>query len=428
LNSVKTHLVVLVASLSLTATPTQGQGSFVYDQQSAVEGQSSEYAADVRTNQPFGQSFTPSLSSVGFVRFILWDAKHGAGSNLTTYVTLHSGSITGPVIGTTDSLLLAPGFNAPQDFLFPDPIPVTPGTTYYFQLVGQSSTPWLTLFGPFLYDSGNAFALGAPLSYFPTWDLWFREGVVVPEPSACLLGLLAASALAYARGKRTTQDRAASNLACRPEAIGCPPGFMKTSHCLLVASLSLSATSVRGQGTFIYDQQSALEGHYSESAAEVTTNQPFGQSFTPSLSSVGFVRFFLWDGKFGAGSNLTTYVTLHSGSITGPILGTSDSILLAPGFNAPEDFLFPNSVPVTPGTTYYLQLVGQSTTPWLSFVGPFLYDGGNAFALGAPFTYFPTWDLWFREGIVVPEPSACLLGLIAAFALIHARRRSSSSA
>jgi hypothetical protein len=201
MNFMKTHLVLLVASLSLTATPIRGQGTFVYDQQSSVEGQYGEFGADIRTNQPFGQSFTPSLSAVGFVRFYLWDGKFGAGSNLTTYVTLHSGSITGPVIGTSDPILLAPGFNAPQDFLFPSPIPVTPANTYYFQLVGQSSTPWLNNFG-FLYSGGNAFALGAPFIYFPTASLWFREGVVVPEPSACLLGLIAACALVHARRRR----------------------------------------------------------------------------------------------------------------------------------------------------------------------------------------------------------------------------------
>jgi hypothetical protein len=174
----------------------------------SVEGQYSENAIDVRTNQPLGQSFIPSLSSVGFVRFYLGDGKFGAGSNLTAYVTLHSDSISGPIIGTSDSVLLPPGFSAPQDFLFSGPIPVTPGTTYYFQLVGQSTTTWLTYFGPFLYDRGNAIALGAPLTYFPTWDLWFREGVVVPEPSACALGLIAASALAYGRRKRNAPDRA----------------------------------------------------------------------------------------------------------------------------------------------------------------------------------------------------------------------------
>jgi hypothetical protein len=213
-----------------------------------------------------------------------------------------------------------------------------------------------------------------------------------------------------------------------PDALSFPGNeFMKAHLLLLAASLSLTVTLTHGQGTFVYDQQSSVEGHYGELAADVRTNQPFGQSFTPSLSSVGFVRFFLWDGRFGAGSNLTTYVTLHSGSSTGPIIGTSDSLLLAPGFNAPQDFLFPSAVTVIPGTMYFLQLVGQSTTPWLTDVGPLPdYPGGDAFAFGAPLPYSE--DLWFREGIVVPEPSVCLLGLIAACAFVHVRRRTQSSA
>jgi hypothetical protein len=42
-----------------------------------------------------------------------------------------------------------------------------------------------------------------------------------------------------------------------------------------------------GQGTFVYDQQST---NLIEGAAGLQSGQPMGQSFTPTLSSVGLSR------------------------------------------------------------------------------------------------------------------------------------------
>src|SRR5260221_12356346 len=121
---------------------------------------------------------------------------------------------------------------------------------------------------------------------------------------------------------------------------------------LQLAVLSL-ASSAQGQGTFTYDQQSAFEGIVPEPYVTIQTNQPLGQSFTPSLSGVGFVRLWLGDDRPGNSTGATVYVNLRSDSITGPILGSTDPVFMPDGFGAGgsqslTNFFFPLPVTVTP--------------------------------------------------------------------------------
>jgi PEP-CTERM motif len=142
-------------------------------------------------------------------------------------------------------------------------------------------------------------------------------------------------------------------------------------------------------------------------------SQPIGQSLTPVLSSVGFIRLQLFDVNPGNGQGATLYVNLRTSSITGPILVSSDPILLPDGFpgnNIPGfvNFFFSSSPSVVPGLTYYFQPVVQSGDAWA--IGRFVpnYTGGTEYINGQPGNN----DLWFREGIVVPEPSSALLVLL----------------
>ena len=57
----------------------------------------------------------------------------------------------------------------------------------------------------------------------------------------------------------------------------------------LQTALVLSALAACGQGTMIYDQQSATNRSFS-GGSPFQEEQPIGQSFTPALSSVGFVE------------------------------------------------------------------------------------------------------------------------------------------
>ena len=187
-----------------------------------------------------------------------------------------------------------------------------------------------------------------------------------------------------------------------------------------VCVMALLCWSALGQGTFIYDQQSAPNDYTAgEGAFDITLHQPAGQSFVPTLDSVEFVRLQMEDPN-GGGVGATLLVNLWFGSIggNGTILGSSDPVFLPPGFGlgtspvlADTNIFFTTPVTVTPGQTYYLQPVVQSGDDIYANVtmgdsypnGSLILSGTNAFG-----------DLWFREGVYqTPEPwswSLILLG------------------
>jgi hypothetical protein len=185
---------------------------------------------------------------------------------------------------------------------------------------------------------------------------------------------------------------------------------------ILSAALLMGATPlVIGQGTFVFDQQSSDESRILEGGG------PFRgtiQSFTPTLDSVGFVRLYLMTADIdNAGVNL------RAGSPTGPVLGTTSRLTLH-SFYGPVTFLFDTPIGVTPGTTYYLEPVATVSGGSLLNASQFYnYPGGMIFSSNG--TPSPTWDLWFREGIVVPEPATVSLTLVAGSLLLWLKRKGS---
>ena len=183
----------------------------------------------------------------------------------------------------------------------------------------------------------------------------------------------------------------------------------------------LLAGGVFGQGTFVYDQQSSDESFFGEGGTALGP-QPTLQSFTPALSNIGFIRLHLSDALYGNQSSGTFSVSLRAESITGTVLGSSTPVTLSGGFVGTVDSVFATPVSVTPGTTYYFQPTfvsgGGAWNAKASTI--YNYPRGNAFWGD---TAAPTWDLWFREGIIVPEPSGAILILLGTFALAFSRRR-----
>jgi hypothetical protein len=181
----------------LKALSSQGQGTFVYDQQSV--GNDFAFAEGVQTiqsAQPIGQSFTPSLNAVGFVRLALVDSALNA-VGATVYVNLRSGSITGPILASTQPVGMPDNYGGATTFIFANPVSVVPGTMLYFQPVVQSGDAWGIYHDRrYNYSGGTAFFAGqADLDF----DLWFREGIIVPEPSLTLLLLSGAALMLYLR-------------------------------------------------------------------------------------------------------------------------------------------------------------------------------------------------------------------------------------
>jgi hypothetical protein len=187
--------------------------------------------------------------------------------------------------------------------------------------------------------------------------------------------------------------------------------------------LILAALHARGQGTLIYDQQSSIEAVPGEGYAILQVATPLGQSFTPSLGSVGFVRlqFFDWNNNNGQGA--AVYVNLRSNSVTGPVLAASVPVFMPDGFGVAgggfTNFLFPSPVSVTPGVTYFLEIPPQSGDVWAlrGTVVPTPYAGGTEYIGGNPVNG----DLWFQEGVVVPEPQSSALLLLGIGLFFYAR-------
>ena len=189
---------------------------------------------------------------------------------------------------------------------------------------------------------------------------------------------------------------------------------MKPFLLTLETALMLAALAARGQGTMIYDQQSATNQTPAggEGGAPIQQEEPMGQSFTPALSSVGFVQMKFDDFHLGNGLGATVYVL--GDSITGTVLDSTTPVFMPDGFFfAVTNFYFPVAVAVVPGTTYYLQPVVLSGDDHWQVVGrDYGYPGGTFYAFGAPSGSGT--DLWFREGYLIPEPPSGLLVLLAA--------------
>jgi hypothetical protein len=178
------------------------------------------------------------------------------------------------------------------------------------------------------------------------------------------------------------------------------------------------------QGTFVYDQQSSTDETPLPYGAGAVIQQfsSFGQSFTPTLNSIDFIRLKMTDNNEINNLGVTLYLNLRAESISGPILSTSPILALPNGFTGTVNFLLPASVSLTPGVPYFFEPIVQSGDLWTVSTGEFNYPGGSVFANGVSASGS---DFWFREGIIVPEPSSLALAMsgLACFAVLIRRRR-----
>jgi PEP-CTERM motif len=194
----------------------------------------------------------------------------------------------------------------------------------------------------------------------------------------------------------------------------------------LFPTLVIVPLAAIAQGTFVFDQQSSDESNSGSGLNFIQNVQPTGQSFTPSFNGIGFVRLNIFDWNSNNGTGAVISVNLRSDSITGPIIDSTAPVSLPDNFGRPLGsgsqyitFYFGNTVALQPGVTYFLQPVVQSGDLVAIFADTFGYTGGAQYVLGNP---SPTTDYWFREGIVVPEPSTSALLLLAAGLWVQSRR------
>jgi hypothetical protein len=196
---------------------------------------------------------------------------------------------------------------------------------------------------------------------------------------------------------------------------------MKTKLCLILV-LTLATFGARAQGTLVIDQQAPL----AMGSTAIQGTEPLGQSFTPSLSAVGYIQLALADANPGNSLGATVTVDLRAGSITGTILGTATPVTMPDGFaatvpfNNPPTFYFATPVTVTPGTMYFFDVNVLSGDTWKVAEGPgTYYANGTGFSYGVANSSF---NLTFAEGVVVPEPPAAWLALAGGGMFLGLRR------
>ena len=191
---------------------------------------------------------------------------------------------------------------------------------------------------------------------------------------------------------------------------------MKTDF--LAAFVSLAALCAAGQGslTYQYDQQSStIEGNYGHGTGpSFGIMSPTGQGFTPTLSAIDFIKLEINDASATGAVPSTWSVGLHSTSIIGPLLG-SVSVTIPGAYSGAASFIFPNTIPLTPGTEYWFDINTADGGAWHILFDSFNYQGGNAWVRGGDYL---AGDYWFREGIIVPEPSCAALLVLGGCSLL----------
>jgi hypothetical protein len=192
---------------------------------------------------------------------------------------------------------------------------------------------------------------------------------------------------------------------------------MKTIIRNLLAAMLVAASFQTHAQALIYDQQTTNPPSYLGDYFNLQADSPLMQSFVPTLSAVRFAQFQFWDMPNNGTNGATVYVNLWTGSPntnSATFLASTTPVFMPQGFGAGiagvTNFFFSTLIGLTAGQTYYLQpVVLSGDNPWAIKVNNDssldYYPDGNLYSKGQSVGI----DLWFREGVVVPEPSTLTL-------------------
>src|SRR5438094_6420513 len=183
-----------ILCLLLSAMKTQTQGLLV-DQASGTIGENIQNSVILPVT-PTVQSFTPSLPGIGYIQLATFI--NAAGGGVTVIINLRQDAYNGPIVSSTTPIVVVNGITQIGTFYFPANIPIIPNQVYYFEPVVLSGGTWFVGYkGPSTYDRGDLFSNGVPSG--GAVDLWFQEGIVVPEPRGVWLLLFGGSVLFWCR-------------------------------------------------------------------------------------------------------------------------------------------------------------------------------------------------------------------------------------
>src|SRR5947207_8941022 len=145
---------------------------------------------------------------------------------------------------------------------------------------------------------------------------------------------------------------------------------------VVAVSFLLAATTSPAQGLLV-DQASGTVDELIQNSTTLPGNATV-QSFTPSLSAVGFVQFQAYISA--AGSEETVVINLRQGAYNGPILSSTDPVFLINKITQTSTFSFAGNIPITPNQVYYFESVRLSAGNWaIGYKSPSAYARGHLF-------------------------------------------------
>ncbi len=135
----------------------------------------------------FGQSFTPTLSAIDAIEFLL-------GGNATVKVLLRHGlagfdGLGGSIVAQSEPILVDQYGSHFFHFDFPERVFITPGDLYVAEMVIMSGSYGVRHTQNNLYTGGQFLHGGWSSSSFRNTDLVFTEGLTnpIPEPATIFL-------------------------------------------------------------------------------------------------------------------------------------------------------------------------------------------------------------------------------------------------
>ncbi len=190
------------------------------------------------------------------------------------------------------------------------------------------------------------------------------------------------------------------------------PKYLFLFSCCILSLLFLRLDTLNAAPMLRVDRQNLVFN----SAMVFGLALPYGQEFMPTFDKVNFVEVLLRDQRrgdaFGTTAGGTFAVNIREDSIDGTVLGTSEIIELPDGFGVeqwkPVLFKFSNLVSLIPGKRTVIEMLYLEGDPFSVAEAAFLNDvfpEGRRYFSGVPEEMF---DMYFKVGLVVPEPSTLL--------------------
>lgn len=134
---------------------------------------------------------------------------------------------------------------------------------------------------------------------------------------------------------------------------------------------------------------------------------PLGQRFVPTLHALDFVSIYIGDASCSAsgGPGGDLLVRIRKSSMTGNIVGVSNTVHFDNCFVGVKEFQFAPYVPVSPGQPYFIEVVYVSGNGAVVFVSlnSAAYGPGSFYLSGVEKTDA---DLVFQEGIFHSLPKS----------------------